>query len=68
MTKPFITIDDGTVALEWHKGKHELHLLIKDGQVEYIKVWGTNIDSEMDVGILTLDNFPKLWEWLQRGE
>ena len=65
---PFISSDeDGHITVAWHKGEHELHLEISDDEVEYVTVWGINIDSEMDVGVLHIDYFIPLWRWLLDG-
>ena len=65
---PFVAYDqDGYITLVWRNGKHELYLEITEDEIEYIKVWGTNIDSEMDVGVLSEDNYLTLWEWLLDG-
>lgn len=65
---PFICSDeDGYITLSWHKGKHELHLDITEDEAEYCRVWGIKIDTEMDQGVLSSDNFLRLWEWLIDG-
>ena len=65
---PFISSDeDGYITVEWHKGKHELHLEIAKNEVEYIKVWGINIDTEMYIDSLNREDYLTLWEWLLDG-
>ena len=65
---PFISSDeDGNTTIAWYNGEHELHLEITDDEVEYTKVWGINIDTEMDVGVASRDNYLTLWEWLLDG-
>ena len=49
------------------QGEHQLHLEIAENEVEYIKVWGIRIDTEMDVGVLNRDDYLTLWEWLLDG-
>lgn len=62
---PFISSDeDGYITAAWHKGKHELHLDITETEVEYTKVWGIKIDTEMHEGVLKSDDYLELWEWL----
>jgi len=65
---PLITSDEnGHVTIEWHKGKHELHIEVsKDGE-EYIKIWGANIEHEMHVDVLNKSNYLTLWKWLIDG-
>jgi len=65
---PFISSDeDGHITIEWYKGKHELHIEIRENEAEYIKVWGANIESEMHVDFLSKDSYLTLWEWLLNG-
>ena len=62
---PFISSDeDGNVTVEWSEGKRRLHIQIGESEVEYIQVWGTNIDTEMHVDFLNRDDYLMLWEWL----
>jgi len=65
---PFITSDEeGHVTIEWHKGKHELHIDMDDSTQEFIKVWGVNIEHEMHVGVLDKSKYANLWDWLIHG-
>ena len=62
---PFISSDeDGYITVEWYEEERELHLLIAENEVEYLQIWGTNIDTEMREGILSSDDYLTLWEWL----
>ena len=65
----FITSDeDGDIEVSWYHGKHELHMTINEVEMEYIKVWGIKIDTEMDCDTLTDNNsFIELWDWLMKG-
>ena len=66
---PFISSDfDGEITAVWHKGKRELHLQIGEEEVEYFKVWGININTEMEVGFLTNEDHLSIWQWLIAGE
>ena len=65
---PFISYDqDGYIAMVWRNGKHELYLEITEDEIQYVKVWGINIASEMDAGVPSKDNYLTLWEWLLNG-
>lgn len=58
---------DGEVVLEWWNKDRKLTLYISTGIIEYIKVWGANIASEMEDGTFSLseeDHFEALWDWL----
>ena len=62
---PSISSDgDGYVTAVWYKNERQLHLQIGEHEVEYFKVWGTNIDTEMDVDHLKPENYLTLWKWL----
>ena len=62
---PFISSDeDGYITVEWYEDERELHIQIGENEAEYLQVWGTNIDTDMDEGFLNRDNFLTLWEWL----
>ena len=62
---PFISSDeDGCVTVEWYEGERELHIQIGENEAEYLQMWGTNIDTDMDEGFLNRDNYLALWEWL----
>lgn len=65
---PFISSDeDGHITVAWHKGEHELHLIITAKQALYITVWGISIENEMDMGVLSRDNYVPPWKWLLEG-
>ena len=62
---PSISSDgDGNVTAVWYKNERQLHLQIGEQEAEYFKVWGTNIDTEMDVDFLKPENYLTLWKWL----
>ncbi len=62
---PSISSDgDGYVTAVWYKNERQLHLQIGEHEAEYFKVWGTNIDTEMDVDFLKPENYVPLWKWL----
>jgi hypothetical protein len=65
-SSPHITLSEaGEVVFEWWHRNKKITLYFGDGQPEFIKVWGTDIETEMDSGILT-DGWPltSLWLWL----
>jgi hypothetical protein len=56
---------NGDVVLEWWHGKKKLTVYIEDERAEYVKVWGTNIHSEMLNGDAELISTGRsLWLWL----
>ncbi len=65
---PFISSDeDGFITTAWYEEERELHILIGENEAEYLQVWGTNIDTEMQEGVFSRDNYLTLWEWLLDG-
>ncbi len=65
-TAPHITPSDaGEVVFEWWRGQRKITLYFGEGVVEFIKVWGPNIGTQMDSGELTTSQaFGSLWIWL----
>ncbi len=62
---PTISSDgDGNVTAAWYKDKQQLHLQIGEHEAEYFRIWGTNIDTEMEVDYLKPENYLMLWKWL----
>lgn len=65
---PFISSDeDGHITAEWYEKGRQLHIQIGENEMEYLQVWGINIDTEMHEGFLNHDNYLTLWEWLLDG-
>ena len=53
------------VVFEWWKGHKKLTVYVTPTGVEYVKVWGPDIFSEMDDGdIKGAEDRRKLWNWL----
>lgn len=63
---PHITSTEcGEISFEWWNGHRKFSIFFTDDQVEFIKAWGYNIDTEMDSGELsTCEQFRVLWQWL----
>lgn len=56
----------GEVVFEWWQGDKKLTVYFGRDVIEYIKVWGDDIDEEMDDGTLDdLSDFDELWRWLR---
>ena len=65
---PSISSDgDGNATAVWYKNERQLHFQIGEDEAEYFRVWGTNIDTEMDVDFLKPEHYLPLWEWLIDG-
>jgi hypothetical protein len=55
----------GETVFEWWSGQRKLTVYYSPKRIEYIRVWGPDIDSEMETG--TIDSpvgFARLWTWL----
>ena len=62
---PFISSDgDGNVTAIWYNQKRQLHFKIGENDIEYFRVWGTNINTEMEVDFLKFEHYLELWKWL----
>lgn len=63
--QPAISLSaDGEVVFEWWSNNKKLTIYIGEEAMEYVRVWGANIDSEMEDGTLELGQFINLWAWL----
>lgn len=55
----------GDVVFEWWKGQRKLTVYVRPGTVEYVKVWGPDIFSDMEDGkVEGTEDRRKLWNWL----
>jgi len=63
--QPLINYVDQEVALEWWNANKKLTIYYSDSTIDYIRVWGPNIKSEMEDGeIINPFSFVALWQWL----
>jgi hypothetical protein len=59
------TTCDEEIVLEWWNKNRKLTIYISENRIEYIKVWGPDIDNEMQDGLISSDNtLRELWEWI----
>jgi hypothetical protein len=66
-SEPHVGVNErGQVTLEWWAGTRSLTVFIRsESQVDYLKSWGTNIESEMEDGELSrLSDFAAVSRWL----
>ena len=63
---PHVSVDaDGEMLFEWWQNDRKLSLYFGAAAPEYIKVWGTHLDEEMESGSLPSSaGFRALWDWL----
>jgi hypothetical protein len=56
---------EGEVVFEWWLNKKKLTIYIGEENIEYVQVWGKNIDAKITDGDLeSIDDFYPLWMWL----
>lgn len=60
--EPHVSLDGEAVILEWWCGAKKLTVYVQERSAEYVKVWGANIQDEMEEGELT--EYLSLWTWL----
>ena len=65
---PMINInDDLEIVLEWWNKDRKLTFYVNQSDLEYIKVWGADIDTEMEDGLINFKqdcSIGKLWQWI----
>lgn len=67
-SKPHVSASEaGEVTFEWWNNDRKLTLYFSDCLIEYMKVGGPNIHTDMESGRLDKQRFPDLWEWLIHG-
>lgn len=64
--EPLINLGiDSEIVFEWWHENKKLTVYILGNTAEYIKVWGTDIDNEMEDGSVTSPaELTDLWKWL----
>jgi hypothetical protein len=63
--KPHVSASvDRDVVLEWWHGSRKLTVYVSATSVEYVRVWGPDMEHEMDDGALTMSRAVEWWLWL----
>lgn len=64
--EPLVNLSfDSEIVFEWWHGTKKLTVYILENTAEYIKVWGTDIDNEMEDGTASSPaELTDLWKWL----
>jgi hypothetical protein len=64
--EPLVNLSfDSEIVFEWWHGTKKLTVYILGNTAEYIKVWGTDIDNEMEDGTCSSPaELTDLWKWL----
>lgn len=55
----------GEVVLEWWNNEKKLTIYVNEKLSEYVKVWGPDIDEEMEDGVLSDDQTANMLIWLE---
>jgi hypothetical protein len=63
--EPLVNIYDSELVFEWWHNEKKITVYFSEKKAEFIKVWGADIDGEMEEGIVeTSDQIESLWKWL----
>lgn len=63
--EPLVNIYDSEFVFEWWRDGKKVTVYLSETKTEFIKVWGADIDSEMEEGIAeTSEQIEYLWQWL----
>ena len=56
---------EGGVVFEWLYGKRKLTVYVEEQSIEYVQVWGTDVDAKItDGAIESMSDSRELWMWL----
>jgi hypothetical protein len=61
----FSATENGDILLEWWDKNHKLSLYVGPRKSDFIKVWGPDIENEMEEGRFIASNVIPLWDWLR---
>jgi len=59
--------ESGGIVLEWWREPRKLTVYVTMADISYIRVWGDDVETEMDEGDLTGNprlEFGSIWSWL----
>jgi len=67
-SEPHLNVSpDDEIVFEWWNADRKLTMYISGESAQFIKVWGANIDSEMEDGYAeSSEELSALWNWLQK--
>ncbi|MGF1518368.1 MAG: hypothetical protein ACFCVB_11255 [Nodosilinea sp.] len=64
-SEPLVNVYGSEMVFEWWHDTKKVTVYFSETSAEFIKVWGSDIDSEMEEGIAeTNDQIEVLWKWL----
>ena len=63
--EPLVNFSEDEVVFEWWHGQRKVTVYISGGSAEYVRIWGPNIDQDMEDGVAnTSATIEKLWQWI----
>ena len=66
-SSPHISSNEtGEVVFEWWLDKRKITMYVGDNELSYVKVWGDDMDLDMEDGLLGnwSNEFKNLWSWI----
>jgi hypothetical protein len=65
---PLLNISfDNEIVLEWWNQSKKITIYVSEEVIDYIKVWGADIDNEMEDGSISLnEDLTDLWQWIDK--
>lgn len=63
---PLVNISgNNEIVLEWWNQSKKITIYVSNDLIDYIKVWGPDMDNEMEDGSISTDNnLTSLWQWI----
>jgi len=63
---PLLNIScDNEIVLEWWNQSKKITIYVSEELIDYIKVWGADMDNEMEDGSISLEeDLTHLWQWI----
>lgn len=65
-SSPLLNISsENEIVLEWWNQEKKLTIYVSEELIDYIKVWGADMDNEMEEGAIGLeDDLTEVWQWI----
>jgi hypothetical protein len=63
---PLLNISsENEIVLEWWNQEKKLTIYVFEELIDYLKVWGADMDNEMEEGAIDLeDDLTEVWQWI----
>jgi len=63
---PLLNINsENEIVLEWWNQSKKITIYVSEESIDYIKVWGADMDNQMEDGSIILeDDLTNLWQWI----